>query len=133
MSLSDFIADSLTRIRNAQKARHSTVNLPYSKMVHSILTVLCEEGYVKDIEKIDNASGFGELVVTLKYTDDGNPVIQTIKRISKPGRRVYSQIKTLSFVANGLGLSILTTNKGIMTDVNARKHGVGGEVICQIF
>jgi small subunit ribosomal protein S8 len=133
MSLSDFIADSLTRIRNAQKARHLTVNLPYSKMVHSILSVLCEEGYVKDIEKIENASGFGELVVTLKYTDDGNPVIQTIKRVSKPGRRIYSQIKTLSFVANGLGLSILTTNKGIMTDVNARKHGVGGEIICQIF
>jgi small subunit ribosomal protein S8 len=132
MSLSDFIGDCLTRVRNAQMARHETVRMPYSKMVYSIMTVLAEEGYVQGVESIQNDNGFGELVVSLKYIN-GQPVIQHLKRISKPGRRVYSPIKKLSFVSNGLGLTILSTNEGIMTDANARRRSVGGEVVCTVF
>ncbi len=132
MSLSDFIGDCLTRVRNAQMARHETVRMPYSKIVYSIMTVLAEEGYVQNVESVQNDNGFGELVVGLKYMH-GQPVIQHLKRISKPGRRVYSPIKKLSFVSNGLGMTILSTNQGIMTDANARRRGVGGEVVCTVF
>jgi len=132
MSLSDFIGDALTRVRNAQSARHERVVLPYSKIVLSVMNVLLEEGYVKTVEKKTNERGFGELEVELKYMD-GRPVIQQLRRISTPGRRVYSSIKDLPLVFNGLGVTILSTNAGVMSDVHARKKGVGGEVICTVF
>jgi small subunit ribosomal protein S8 len=131
MSLTDFIADALTRVRNAQMARHSQVILPFSKMVNSIMRVLQEEGYVRSIENRKSESGFDQICVDLKYLE-GRPVIHTIDRVSKPGRRVYSPIKYLPLVANGLGIAILSTSRGVMTEMEARRQNVGGEIICRV-
>lgn len=132
MTMTDPIADFLTRIRNGQQARAKVVKSPYSQMRKNIADVLMSEGYIRNVDVTVDEKGFKQLNVELKYVD-GRPVISMIKRISTPGRRVYSRIDSLQRVYNGLGMSILSTNKGVMSDVNARKEIVGGEVLCQVF
>ena len=133
MSMTDPIADLLTRIRNGQRNRFEEVSSPISKVRLAILDVLKREGYIRGYQtKQAEGKSFPEVTVSLKY-DAGQPVIQEIKRISKPGRRVYASIDKLPRVKGGLGISILTTSKGVMSDAEARSQHVGGEVICQVF
>ena len=130
--MTDPIADMLTRIRNAQMRGKSTVISPASKLRSWVLDVLQDEGYIRGYSenKLDNGSG--ELNIELKYYE-GQPVIQEIQRVSKPGRRVYSSVKTMPVVRNGLGISIISTTKGVMTDNAARENNVGGEILCRVF
>ncbi|MDP2193469.1 MAG: 30S ribosomal protein S8 [Alphaproteobacteria bacterium] len=132
MTMTDPIADFLTRIRNGQQANAKVIKSPYSRARKGVADVLLDEGYIRNVTVDTNDKGFQELTVELKYVG-GKPVIERIQRVSKPGRRVYSEIKTLLPVSNGLGMSILSTSKGIVSDHNARKLGVGGEVLCQVF
>lgn len=131
MNLSDPIGDMLTRIRNAQMRGASKVSTPASKLRANVLAVLEREGYIRGYAEIERG-GFRELEIELKYFD-GQPVIQDIRRVSKPGRRVYSSVKDLPLVQNGLGISILSTPKGVMSDNSARVENVGGEVLCRVF
>ncbi len=130
MSLSDPIADMLTRIRNAQLAKKKYVLIPFSKIKRSIASVLQEEGYISTftVKDINNLS---YIHVDLKYYS-GSPVIESIKRISKPGMRIYKSVSELPEVLGGLGISVISTSKGIMTGRKAKKIGVGGEVICEV-
>ena len=130
MSMSDPIADMLTRIRNAQMVEKTTVAMPASKVKVAIAQVLSDEGYIDSFKVNDNA-GKSELVVTLKY-HAGSPVIERIERVSRPGLRVYRGSKSIPQVMNGLGVAIVTTPKGVMTDRKARAEGVGGEVLCYV-
>jgi len=132
MSMTDPIADMLARIRNAYMAKHKNITLPHSKIKSEILKVLVKEGYLISSKETNNQDGHKVLEVELKYFE-GKPVISQISRISKPGRRVYSSIRKLPYVYNGLGISILSTPKGVMSDTQARKLSLGGEVICQLF
>ncbi|ABC23471.1 30S ribosomal protein S8 [Rhodospirillum rubrum] len=132
MALSDPIGDMLTRIRNGQRARKSSVMAPASTMRANVLDVLIREGYIRGYEKVDVRKGIAELRVELKY-HEGEPVIREIARVSTPGRRVYSKIKDLPKVYNGLGISILSTPRGVMSDHEARQANVGGEVLCRVF
>ena len=132
MTLTDPIADLLTRIRNGQRARKQSVKCPHSKEKENLVKVLQEEGYVRTCLVENDLLGHKELKIELKYHEN-KPVIQTIDRISKPGRRVYSPISALNKVANGLGITILSTNKGIISDAKARELSVGGEVLCRVF
>ena len=128
MSMSDPIADMLTRIRNAQMVGHREVMMPASKLKSSIANVLKDEGYIEDFAQREK-DGKSELVVSLKYYA-GRPVIEKLERISKPGLRVYKGCDNLPKVMNGLGIAILSTSRGVMTDTKARASGVGGEVLC---
>ena len=130
--MSDTLADMITRIRNGQKAQKVSIKAIYSKLNLNVCNVLKNEGYIKDyfIEKTENNKT--SLKVTLKYYE-GDPVIKEIKRISKPGRRVYSRAISIPKVMNGLGLAILSTPKGVMSDTEARKNNIGGEIICRVF
>jgi small subunit ribosomal protein S8 len=130
--MSDPLGDMLTRIRNGQQANKSAVNAPASKLRANVLEVLKREGYIRGFEKVTGDSGFDELRIELKYFD-GKPVISKIKRVSTPGRRVYSGVNDLPKVFNGLGISILTTPRGVMSDAEARDANVGGEVLCTVF
>ena len=132
MSLSDPIGDMIARVKNAQARNHKKVELPSSNFRRNILDILKNEGFIKDyfIEKSENNKI--SLRINLKYYE-GNPVIKEIKRVSKPGRRVYSRATSIPRVMNGLGLAILSTPKGVMTDMDARKNKVGGEIICKVF
>ena len=132
MTLTDPIGDMFTRIRNGQMRSLNSINIPSSNFRRNILDILKNEGYIKDyyIEKSENNKI--NLKINLKYYE-GNPVIKEIKRISKPGRRVYSRATSIPRVMNGLGLAILSTPKGVMTDMDARKNNIGGEIICRIF
>ena len=132
MYVNDPLGDMLTRIRNAQMRGKSTVITPASKLRAWVLDVLQAEGYIRGYEKHDSENGQGELVVSLKYFE-GEPVIRELKRVSKPGRRVYMGVKEIPAVRNGLGLSIVSTPKGVMTDASARAANVGGEVLCTVF
>lgn len=132
MSMSDTIADLLTRIRNGQSARKVSVAAPFSKFKINVLEVLKAEGYIKDFKKREVRKGIYEIDVDLKYYEN-EPVIQKIQRVSKPGCRIYSSISDLKPISNGLGVSILSTPRGVMSDVKARELNVGGEVICQVF
>lgn len=132
MSVNDPIGDMLTRIRNAQMRGKSTVATPASKLRAWVLDVLADEGYIRGYEKHDTATGQGELVISLKYFE-GTPVIRELKRVSKPGRRVYAGATEIPSVRNGLGVSIVSTPKGVMSDANARSANVGGEVLCTVF
>jgi small subunit ribosomal protein S8 len=132
MSMSDNIADLLTRVRNAQAAGHAVVKVPASGAKQSVLDVLQREGYVRGYSKALVRKGVEELVVELKY-HEGQPVISRVTRVSKPGRRVYAAIETLGRVHNGLGISILSTSKGVLSDAEARLQNVGGEVLCEVF
>ena len=132
MSVNDPIGDMLTRIRNSQMRGKSTVRTPASKLRAWVLDVLQDEGYIRGYEKVDGDRGLPELEIGLKYYE-GEPVIRELKRVSKPGRRVYMSVKDIPTVRQGLGVSIVSTSKGVMTDRAARAAGVGGEVICTVF
>ena len=132
MSMSDPLGDMLTRIRNAQMRNMSRVKTPSSKLRSWVLDVLKSEGYIRGYESIKNDIGRDEIEVSLKYFD-GNPVIKELKRISKPGRRVYAGAKQIPQVRQGLGVAIISTPKGIMSDMQARATNVGGEVLCTVF
>ena len=133
MTMSDPIADMLTRIRNANTAKHDTVDIPYSKIKFSIAQILLDEGYVKNVELVDNGS-FKDIRVTLKYGADKNDrIITGLKRISKPGLRVYANKEEVPKVLDGLGIAILSTNQGVVTDKKARELQVGGEVLAFVW
>lgn len=132
MAMSDPLGDMLTRIRNGQRANKSVVTVPASKLRSNVLEVLQREGYIRGFSWAEIRSGVAELTVELKYSD-GEPVIREIDRVSKPGRRVYAGIKKLQPVYNGLGISILSTPRGVMSDSEARAANVGGEVLCRVF
>ena len=133
MTMSDPIADMLTRIRNANTAKHDTVDVPASKMKIAIADILVDEGYIAKYDLVEDGS-FKTLHITLKYGVDKNEKdISGIKRISKPGLRVYANTEDIPRVLGGLGIAILSTNKGVVTDKEARKLGVGGEVLCFVW
>lgn len=133
MSVVDSISDLITRIRNAQMARKKTVDSPMSRAREDLVKVLLSEGYIRGYSVIDGENvGYKIIRIELKYFE-GKPVICEIKRISKPGRRVYSSVQDIPMVKNGLGINILSTNKGVMSDVEARKQSIGGEIICSVF
>ena len=132
MTMTDPLGDMLTRIRNAQMRNKSTVSTPASKLRGHVLDVLKSEGYIRGYAKVDYDGGKSEFEIELKYFD-GEPVIKEITRVSKPGRRVYSSVRNLPTVSNGLGVAILSTPKGVMSDARAREENVGGEVLCNIF
>lgn len=131
MNLNDPLGDMITRIRNAQMRGKSKVTTPKSTLRANVLNVLQAEGYIRSWAEVEK-DGHTQLEIELKYYE-GAPVIQEIKRVSKPGRRVYSSIKDLSLVRNGLGISILSTPKGVMSDNVARNENVGGEILCRVY
>ena len=132
MALVDPISDMITRIRNAQMRFLNKVNIPSSKFRIKILDVLKKEGYISDYKSSSENNGKNILSVNLKY-NNGLPVIKEIKRISKPGRRIYARADSIPKIQNGLGLAIVSTSKGIMTDNDARNQNIGGELICKVF
>ena len=132
MSLQDPLADLFSRIRNAQQRKKKIVTSPISKMRENILEVLKNEGYIRGYARTKHSTGREELDIELKY-DDRGPVISNITRISKPGRRVYSGVDRIPFIHNGLGISIISTSQGVMSDSDAREKKIGGEIICKVF
>jgi small subunit ribosomal protein S8 len=132
MMMNDPLGDMLTRIRNAQMSGKSTVKTPASKLRAWVLDVLANEGYIRGYEKVETPDGQGEITISLKYFE-GTPVIRDLKRVSKPGRRVYLGAQAIPSVRNGLGVSIVSTPKGVMSDAAARSANVGGEVLCTVF
>ena len=132
MSMSDPLGDMLTRIRNGQSARKTVVSSPSSRFRTNVLEVLKREGYIRNYSSVDVRPGIQELKIELKY-HDGEPVISEIKRVSRPGRRVYYGIRDLPRVYNGLGIAILSTPRGVLSDTEARTANVGGEVLCHVF
>jgi small subunit ribosomal protein S8 len=130
--MTDPVGDLLTRIRNGQRANKSSITAPASKLRESVLSVLEREGYIRSFERVAIRAGVEEIKIELKY-NEGEPVINKIERISKPGRRVYAKIADLQKVYNGLGISISSTPRGVMSDSEARQANVGGEVLCQVF
>ena len=132
MTMTDPLGDMLTRIRNGHHARKSKVLAPASKLRAHLLDVLKREGYIRDFRQIGEAAKDRKLEIELKYVE-GRPAIQEIARISKPGRRVYSPIDSLPRIGNGLGITVLSTSKGVMSDGEARAANVGGEVLCRVF
>ena len=132
MSIIDPISDMITRIRNAQMRALNTVTIPSSKFRASILDVLKKEGYISNYKFLSDTKNKKSLFVDLKY-NDGLPVIKEIKRISKPGRRIYARATSIPKIQNGLGLAIVSTSKGIMSDSEARNQNIGGEIICRVF
>ena len=132
MSLSDPIGDMIARLKNAQVRNHKKIVLPSSKFKTKIADVLKNEGFIIDYKVNENAGNKPDLEINLKY-NYGSPVISTIERVSKPGRRIFSSAESLPKINNGLGIAIISTPKGVMTDVDARKQKVGGEIICKVF
>lgn len=132
MIVTDPIADMLTRIRNAQTVRHDTVLIPDSKTKRAIANILLEEGYISNVEVIEDKIQ-NQIKITLKYAENNKKVLSGLKRISKPGLRVYAGVEELPKVLNGLGVAIISTSKGIITDREARKLGLGGEVLAYVW
>ena len=132
MSFNDPLSDMIARIRNAAERRRSKVVTPASKLRQRVLDVLQAEGYIRGYSRSETPEGFAQFEIELKYFD-GEPVIAEIARVSKPGRRVYSSISDLKPIKNGLGISILSTSKGVMSDTAARDANVGGEVLCRVY
>ena len=132
MSMSDTLGDMITRIRNGQSTKKKIVDAPASRFRKNVLEVLKREGYIRDFSEIEKQPGINFFEIQLKYYE-GRPVISEIKRVSKPGRRVYSRATSIPKVLNGLGLAILSTSKGVMSDAEATKNNLGGEIICRIF
>jgi small subunit ribosomal protein S8 len=132
MAINDPLGDMLTRIRNAQMRRRPKVSTPASNLRARVLDVLAEEGYIRGYTRVEQAGSMPELEIELKYAA-GQPAIREIQRVSTPGRRVYSPVKDLRTVANGLGVAILSTPKGVMSDTRAREENVGGEILCNVF
>ena len=131
MHLTDPIADMLTRIRNANLAKHNTVKIPFSKIKESLANILKSEGYINNFEVKEEGTK-KDIIVSLKFMD-GEAVIKGLKRISKPGRRVYTSVESLPKVLGGLGIAVVSTPKGVITDKECRKHSVGGEVLCYVW
>ncbi len=132
MQITDVVADMLTRIRNANSAKHETVEIPASNLKKAIANILLEEGYIKAVDVIDDGKQ-GIIKVTLKYGDNKQRIIQGLRRVSKPGLRIYAASQELPRVKNGLGIAIISTSKGIMTDKAARKQNIGGEVLAFVW
>src|SRR5918997_515207 len=132
MAVNDPIADFLTRIRNAQMAKHDTVEIPHSKMKREVARILKEEGYITDFSE-RGAEAEAKLIIELKYGPDGQRAIRGLRRISRPGRRTYRKQQTIPRVLDGLGVAILSTSQGILTDHAARRQGIGGEVLCFVY
>ena len=132
MQITDTIADLLTRIRNANSAKHDTVQIPASNMKKAICQILVDEGYIKGFS-VEEDGKQGVITVTLKYLEGKQPVIQGLRRVSKPGLRIYSSVEDMPKVMKGLGVAIISTSKGVMTDREARKQHVGGEVLAFIW
>jgi small subunit ribosomal protein S8 len=132
MAVNDPLGDMIARIHNAQMRSKSKVSMPASRLRVSVLDVLKTEGFIRGYAAVEHASGHKELEIELKYFD-GEPVIREISRVSKPGRRVYASVRNLPRVNNGLGISILSTPKGVMADHDARDNNVGGEILCTVF
>ncbi|AHB49281.1 30S ribosomal protein S8 [Hyphomicrobium nitrativorans NL23] len=132
MAVNDPLGDMLTRIRNAQLRRRPKVSTPASNIRARVLDVLAEEGYIRGYTRIEQKGSFPEFEIELKYFN-GQPAIKEIRRVSTPGRRVYSPVRDLKSVANGLGVAILSTPKGVMSDSRAKEENVGGEIICNVF
>ena len=132
MAFNDALSDMLARIKNAHRAKKTFTSCFNSKLNLNVLTVLKNEGYIRDFKNIEERKGIGSIKIDLKYYN-GNPVIKKIKRISKPGIRVYSKISDLEKPYGGLGISIISTPKGVMSDHEARKNNVGGEILCEVF
>ena len=132
MSLSDPIGDMIARIKNAQVRNHKKLELPSSNFKVKIADVLKNEGFIVDYKVNKKESNKSDLMINLKY-NSGSPVINTIERISKPGRRIFSSAQSLPKINNGLGIAIISTPKGVMTDIDARKQKLGGEIICKVF
>ena len=132
MAFNDALSDMLARIKNAHKARKSFTSCYKSKLNSNVLTVLKDEGYIRDFKDVEIRKGINNIQIDLKYYN-GTPVIKNIKRVSKPGIRVYSKISDLPKIYGGLGISILSTPKGVMSDNEARKNNVGGEILCEVF
>ena len=132
MAFNDALSDMLARIKNAHKARKSFTSCYKSKLNSNVLTVLKDEGYIRDFKDIEVRKGINNIQIDLKYYN-GTPVIKNIKRVSKPGIRVYSKISELPKIYGGLGISILSTPKGVMSDNKARQNNVGGEILCEVF
>ena len=131
MSLSDPIGDMIARVKNAQARNHKKVELPSSNFKNKIADILKNEGFIKDF-RVNSVENKSILSLELKY-HSGNPVISTIERVSKPGRRIFSRAESLPKINNGLGIAIVSTPKGVMTDIDARKKKIGGEIICKVF
>ena len=132
MHITDTVADMLTRIRNANSAKHDTVDIPASNMKKAIARILLEEGYIKSYTVVEDGKQ-GVIRITLKYTDSRSPVITGLRRVSKPGLRIYSSCEDMPKVRKGLGIAIVSTSKGIMTDKKARELNVGGEVLAFVW
>ena len=132
MQITDPIADLLTRVRNANAAKHETVEIPASNMKKAICQILLDEGYIKEM-KVEDDGLQGKIVLTLKYGENKTRIIQGLKRISKPGLRIYAGVEDMPRVMKGLGVAIVSTSKGVMTDKQARKMGVGGEVLAFVW
>ena len=132
MQMTDVVADLLTRIRNANDAKHETVEVPASNMKKAIVQILLDEGYIKDYNVTDDGKQ-GIITITLKYGEGKQKIIQGIKRVSKPGLRIYAASQDIPKVRNGLGIAIVSTSRGIMTDKAARKENVGGEVLAFVW
>ena len=133
MQITDTIADMLTRIRNANSAKHATVDIPASNLKKQIAQILLDEGYIKSFKVIEDDKKQGTIRVTLKYTDSRAQVITGLRRVSKPGLRIYSNCKDMPKVMKGLGIAIVSTSKGIMTDKKARENNVGGEILAFVW
>ena len=132
MAMSDPLGDMLTRIRNGQMANKNAIKAPASKLRANVLEVLRREGYIRGYETVDLGGGKSELSIELKY-HNGEPVIKELRRVSKPGRRIYAGLKDLPQVYNGLGIAILSTPRGVLSDSEAREARVGGEILCTVF
>jgi len=132
MSMNDTLSDMIARLRNGQRASLHQVRVPASRLIEAVLKVLKDEGYIADYARETISAGRDELVITLKYYE-GEAVIKEIARVSKPGRRIYQSIAKLGLVRNGLGISVLSTSKGVLADHDARSAGIGGEVLCEVY
>jgi small subunit ribosomal protein S8 len=133
MQVTDVVADMLTRIRNANSAKHETVEIPASNMKKAIAQILVDEGYIKQFDVKDSDDKQGVITVSLKYGENKTRILQGIKRVSKPGLRIYTSCDDLPRVKNGLGIAIISTSKGIMTDKQAKKENIGGEVLAFVW
>lgn len=133
MSMTDPIADLLTQIRNALLAKHDRLDVPASKLKLEVVKLLKEEGFIKNMREVESEGPRGTLRIFLRYSDEGTPAIGHLRRISRPGRRVYRRASEIQPVRNGMGLGIVSTSQGLLTDTQARERGVGGELLCELW
>ena|ERR1700716_2374702 len=133
MSMTDPIADLLTRIRNALLAKHDRLDVPMSKLKLEVAKLLKDEGFIKNLREVESEGPTNTLRIFLRYSDEGTPAIGNLRRVSRPGRRVYKRAAEIQPVRNGMGLGIVSTSQGLLTDTQARERGVGGELLCELW